>query len=280
MRKLIISGGTGYIGRAFYKKFKDKYSIKILTRNPCKSFHIDELESCDILLNLAGEKIFPNRWTSRRKKILSDSRYKHSVELIQKANDLSISHYLQASATSFYSFSEEKIFSEDSDVSFDDNFSQKLVWEWESALKISTIPTNTVLRLGVVIGPQSNFILPLKYLYSFCLGGEIGKGQQRISWVHIDDVINIIDFLITKQINKSVNVTSPKFINNVEMNKAFSEILKRPAIFNLPEFFYKTLFGECCELLTKGNSVYPKLLLDEGYIFKYPDFAQALKKSL
>ena len=64
------------------------------------------------------------------------------------------------------------------------------------------------------------------------------------------------------------------------MNKAFSEILKRPAIFNLPEFFYKTLFGECCELLTKGNSVYPKLLLDEGYIFKYPNFAQALKKSL
>ena len=280
MRKLIISGGTGYIGSAFHKKFKDKYSIKILTRKPCKPFHIQELESCDILLNLAGEKIFPNRWTSRRKKILSDSRYTHSVELIQKANDLSISHYLQASATSFYQFSEDKIFSEDSDDLFNDNFSQNLVREWESALEISMIPTNTILRLGVVIGPQSNFIVPLKYLYSFCLGGEIGKGQQIILWVHIDDVVDIIDFSITKQINKSVNVTSPKSINNIEMNKTFSEILKRPAIFNLPEFFYKGLFGECCELLTKGNNVYPRALLDEGYVFKYPDFAQALKKSL
>ena len=281
MKKIIIAGGSGYIGQAFFQKFKTKYNIKILSRSTSEKYnYITAIESCDVLMNLAGASIFPNRWTSKRKQELLDSRVKYSANLLQDAKLFSINHYIQASATTFYPFSESEIFTEDCVKQSGLNFSLNLVQEWEAQIEKSSIQNNSIVRLGVVVGPKSKFLEPMKLLYSFFLGGMIGSGRQWISWVHVADVIDAIDFMIEKQLTGPVNVTSPNAITNKDMCELLAAILKRPNFFHMPKWFYQSVFGEASELLIEGHQIYPKTLLDKGYKFKFDQFEEALKDSI
>ena len=95
MKKIVIAGGSGYIGQAFYKKYKDKYHIKILSRNQSlENFFITSLEECDVLINLAGQSIFPTRWTNHNKQKILDSRVKYSKSLLKAASSMKINHYI------------------------------------------------------------------------------------------------------------------------------------------------------------------------------------------
>src|SRR6056300_2099123 len=96
LKKIILAGGSGYTGQAFYKKFQKKYNIKILSRFPLnREEHIGSLESCDVLINLAGASIFPMRWTPNRKKIILDSRVKYSSKLLHNLDTFNVQHYIQ-----------------------------------------------------------------------------------------------------------------------------------------------------------------------------------------
>ncbi|MDA1056936.1 MAG: TIGR01777 family oxidoreductase [Proteobacteria bacterium] len=281
MKKIILAGGSGYIGQAFYKKFQKKYNIKILSRFPLnKEEYIGSLESCDVLINLAGASIFPMRWTPKRKKIILDSRVKYSSKLLQNLDKFNVQHYLQASATSFYPFSRSEIFTEDSVKQYDSNFSLQLVQEWESQINKSPIKCNSLLRIGVVAGPRSKFLAPLTLLYNFFLGGRIGNGMQWVSWIHIYDLIQAIDFIIENKLQGPVNLTAPNVITNKQMSEMLASVLQRPNIFHMPKWFYQMVFGEASELLTKGHQVYPKTLVDKGFQFKFDEFRAALEDSI
>ena len=281
MKKIIIAGGSGYIGQAFYQKYKKKYDIKILSRSfSSKKNYITALEACDVLINLAGEKIFPNRWTAKRREILINSRVEYSKKLLNKAKSLNINHYIQASAVTFYPFSENEIYTEDNSSIDGNNFSLELVKNWELQVKSSPIKNNSILRIGVVIGKNSSFLEPMKHLFKFGLGGMIGNGKQWISWIHIDDMVDIINFTIEKNINGPINVTSPNALTNEKMSQLIAKNLARPSFFHMPRSFYKILFGEASELLTEGHQIYPKLLIDKGYKFKFLFFDEAFKSSI
>ena len=218
MKKIILAGGSGYIGQAFYKKFQKKYNIKILSRFPLnKEEYIGSLESCDVLINLAGASIFPMRWTPKRKKIILDSRVKYSSKLLHNLDTFK-QHYIQAKA-----LLQKEIFTEDSVKQHDSNFSLQLVQAWESQIDKSLIEYNSILRIGVVAGPRSKFLAPLKLLYKLFLGGRIGNGMQWVSWIHIYDLIEAIDFIIENKLQGPVNLTAPNAITNKQM----SEMLAR-----------------------------------------------------
>ena len=281
MKKIVIAGGSGYIGQAFYKKYKDKYHIKILSRNQSQeNFFIASLEECDVLINLAGQSIFPTRWTNRNKQKILDSRVKYSEDLLNHASSHKINHYIQAYAITFYPFSSSRKFIETMDKQKGQNFSLKLVQDWESKVDKSNIKNNTILRLGVVMGQKSKFLEPIKSLFNLYLGGMIGDGKQWVSWVHIDDVTSVIDYVIQNKIIGPLNLTAPNPITNANMSSTIAHTIRRPNYFHMPKFFYKLLFGESSELLTEGHQVFPKLLIDEGYKFKYSYFKDALNDSI
>ena len=108
----------------------------------------------------------------------------------------------------------------------------------------------------------------------------IGNGKQWISWIHIDDMVDIINFTIEKNINGPINVTSPNALTNEKMSQLIAKNLARPSFFHMPKSFYKILFGEASELLTEGHQIYPKLLIDKGYKFKFLFFDEAFKSSI
>ena len=281
LKKIIIAGGSGYIGQAFYLKYKEEYNIKILSRATSNKPHfITSLESCDVLINLAGESIFPQRWTAARKHKILDSRVQFSSRLLDEAKSFHIRHYIQASAVTFYPFSESNIFTEHSHASIGDNFSSQLVQQWESEIQKSNIKINTALRIGVVLGPNSKFLEPLKYLFSFYLGGRVGDGRQWVSWIHIEDLISAINFIIKDKIYGPINLDTPNPLTNKEMSSVLAKYLNRPNYFHLPKIFYKILFGEASELLTEGHQVHPKILLDKNFKFKYENFKDALNDSI
>ena len=280
MKKIVIAGGSGYIGSSFQKKFKDKYQIKILTRSPKNIYDINELEDCDIIINLAGETIFPNRWTKSRKAKLQQSRYFYSKELLEAAEKFNVSHYVQASAISYYPPSKTKIYSEDDVIKMSANFSSKLVHKWESSINFSSNKNYSLLRIGPVIGSKSNFVIPLFLQFNNFLGGNIGSGEQILSWIHIEDVIDSMEFVINKKIFGPVNLVSPNPVTNHEMSEMIARVLHRPNYLHLPEVFYKTLFGNASELLLEGQNVEPKKLLKSGFNFKFSDFSKAFKDSI
>ena len=135
IEKIVIAGGSGYIGQAFYIRYKDKYHIRILSRNQSQeSSFITSLEECDILINLAGQSIFPTRWTNRNKQKILDSRVKYSKDLLKAASSKKINHYIQASAITYYPFSSSRKFIESMGKQKGSNFSLKLVQDWESVV--------------------------------------------------------------------------------------------------------------------------------------------------
>ena len=281
MKKIVIAGGSGYIGQAFYKKYKDQYHIKILSRNQSQeNFFITSLEECDVLINLAGQSIFPTRWTNHNKQKILDSRVKYSEDLLNHASSHKINHYIQASAITFYPFSSSRKFIETMDKQKGQNFSLKLVQDWESKVDKSNIKNNTILRLGIVMGQKSKFLEPIKSLFNLYLGGMIGDGKQWVSWIHIDDVTSVIDYVIQNKIIGPLNLTAPNPITNANMSSTIARTIRRPNYLHMPKFFYKLLFGESSELLTEGHQVFPKLLIDEGYKFKYSYFKDALNDSI
>ena len=281
MKKIVIAGGSGYIGQAFYKKYKDKYHIRILSRNKSQeNFFITSLEECDVLINLAGQSIFPTRWTNHNKQKILDSRVKYSKGLLKAASSKKINHYIQASAITYYPFSSSRKFIESMGKQKGANFSLKLVQDWESVVNKSNIKNNTILRLGVVMGQKSKFLEPIKSLFNLYLGGMVGDGKQWVSWIHIDDVTSVIDYIIQNKIYGPVNLTSPNPITNANMSSTIAQTLGKPNYLHVPKFLYRLMFGESSELLTEGHQVFPKLLTDVGYRFKYRYFKDALDDSI
>lgn len=291
--KVLITGGTGFIGqRLIEKRLAAGDEIYCLTRDP-KKVHMlfpsevsalselpkpDEIV-VDAVINLAGEPILDERWSDKRKQQLKDSRIKFTHDLVawigQQTNKPKT--LISGSAIGFYGSQAEGILDEESPSQ--PGFTYDLCSEWEKAafqakefnLRVCTIRTGIVLGEG---GALTKMIPPFK----LGLGGPIGKGSQWMSWIHIDDEIDIIEMLLTHEhLDGSFNLTSPKAVTNRQFSSTLGAILKRPAFIPMPGFVMKLLLGEGAELLLEGQNVYPKKLLDMGYEFKFAELEPALR---
>lgn len=293
--KIAIAGGTGLIGRQVCSHFQNRGDeIFILTRNVPKGEHHNihyvewlkagnkpenHLENTDVMINLAGKSI-NCLWTKKAKKDIVESRIKAVEEIIRiiQAMDRKPKLLINASAVGIYGTSETGVFSEDSAKQGND-FLAKTVQIWESQAKKAEMDGVRVvlLRLGVVLDKQGGALPKMVFPYLCFAGGTVGKGTQWISWIHIKDVVGLIQFCIEQdRLSGPVNAVSPHPVKMKQFGQIIGKVLKRPHWLFVPDFLLKTVFGEMSMLLTEGQHVLPKKALTNGYQFAYPKLEEAL----
>lgn len=295
--KILITGGTGFIGRALVREsIECGDNVTVLVRDLAKARFLlgagprlirslDELpveESFDSVINLAGAGIADRRWTAARKQVLLDSRIqttRHLVQWMERARQPP-AMLLSASAVGFYGAGRSEPLTEQSPGQ--PEFAHELCQLWEQEARRAELSGVRVclLRLGVVLGP-GGMLGRLMPFYRFWLGGRLGDGRQMMSWIHRADVIRVIRWLQTHEGSGVYNLTAPHSATNRQFNDALAAALRRPALLSQPAFLVRLLFGEMGErLLLNGQQVLPQRLLDEGYEFLYPDLPSALQACL
>jgi uncharacterized protein (TIGR01777 family) len=297
MPTLLITGGSGFIGRHFCHAIKEtEWSIIVLSRNiksaknvlPIKTRFIsdlNEIEPCariDAVLNLAGESLAQGRWTEERKLLIHKSRVDLTDRLFQffQSRGQAPDVLLSGSAIGFYGSGSQIV---DESGQWNDGFSHRLCAAWEqSAIKFEDLGTRVcIIRTGIVLG-ELGALAKMLTPFKFCLGGPIGQGKQYMSWIHIKDMIGILKFCLSdNSLSGPINATSPNASTNKEFTKALGSVLNRPAAIPLPEVLVKFMFGEMgTELLLQGQRIYPKRILVAGYQFEFSDLRSALSNIL
>ena len=292
--KILMTGGSGLIGRYFIEEFKDQYQFTVLSRTPekCnKTFHskIDIIKvlpkenSFDVIINLAGEPIADKRWTKKQKQLICKSRWDITQQLVEMVDHSSIKPqcFISGSAVGYYGDTGDKSVTEDDEVTCPD-FAHSICDKWESiALKLQEQTRVVLLRTGVVLAKDGGALKKMHLPFSLGLGGKIGTGKQWMSWIHIEDMINIIQFSINNnEVQGAINCTSLAPVTNVEFTKALGRQLHRSTFFTVPGFLIKALMGQGSELLLTSQKVTPKRLLVHGYNFSQPTINAALENIL
>jgi uncharacterized protein (TIGR01777 family) len=294
---ILITGGTGFIGTQISRHFTNLgHQVTILTRDVHKVNHgtesahfITELDNIvsfyEVIINLAGESLNKKRWNENVKSDIYQSRIQTTHKIINYIKNVEVKPKLliSGSAIGFYGSSIEQIFKEDSEPA-DKGFTHNLCHNWEKmALEASQYGVRVCLmRTGIVLGKDGGALKEMLTPFKFGLGAQLGNGKQWMSWIHMDDVIMAMVYLINHEnLNGAFNLTAPEPVTNKVFTYELAKVLRRPAILVLPNFIVKMMFGEMAEfLLLKGQKVIPEKLLTAGYTFKFNTLASALKNIL
>lgn len=290
---ILITGGTGFIGTALCAHLQTlKYNIVVQTRNPNSLLNnnikaINSLQQLtpedkfDAVINLAGEPIADKRWSKKQKQEILRSRIETTEDLVQffKQTNNKPAVFISGSAIGYYGIAptDDEINENDSG---DNSFSSQLCQQWElTARQAEAFGIRTcLLRTGIVLGKNGGALKKMLPPFKLGLGGKIGSGNQWMPWVHIDDMIGLIELCINNaNVSGAINCTAPNPVINSTFTKTLASAINRPAIFPMPAFVVKLLMGQMGEeLLLNGKKVVPKKALDFGYQFKYQSIEQAL----
>lgn len=275
---IAITGGTGFVGTyvANYLR-KEGHKIVLLGRRDLSQTDDNlkgMLDEVEIVINLAGAPIIV-RWTKKNKENIYKSRIDTTIKLLNAINTEKTKLIISASAIGIYT-SAGKHTEQQND--YGDDFLARVCMQWEKeALRHSEKIRTVIFRFGVVLG-DGGALKKMLPLFKVGLGGKIGKGKQAYSWIHIDDLARAIAFVLDNpNSNTTYNLTSPSPSTNREFTKILAAVLKRPAVLSIPEFVLKILYGKGASVLTGGQCVLPQQLLNEGFVFRFPELKNALQ---
>ena len=300
MDKILITGGSGLLGRHLSGKLKNKgYEVAILSRSPdqstdIKSYFWDPVEDeidhsaikeADFIIHLAGAGIGDKRWTAGRRKDLIDSRVK-TADLIYRAvmdEGRKLKAFITISGSNYYgTISSEKIFIETDPPAGDFLGEVCRLWE-EAADRFSGPGTRVVkIRSGIVLtgkgGVMSRIIIPVR----LGIGSPVGRGNQYVPWIHIKDLCNIFIKAVEDQnMQGAYNGSAPQNITNRDLMKALAGVLGKPFIFPaIPPFIMKMMFGEMSGILLEGSRVSSEKIRSAGFNFQFPELKDTLKDLL
>jgi len=296
--KILITGGTGFIGRTLCHRLLDSgHELIVLSRRPeqvtklCGESvtavsDLEDLsaeESINAIINLSGEGIADRLWTKKRKQKLLDSRINITRQLISYVASArqKPAVMISGSAVGYYGKNGESEADETPDNP--DDFAQQLCKQWEAtaeAVKQYGVRL-CILRTGLVIGRDGGFVKRMLLPFKLGLGGRLGDGQQWMSWIHKEDLITIIETLLsTAELEGIFNATAPQPVTNAEFSACLAKNLHRPAIFPVPAVVLKLLLGEMSGLLLGGQKVLPERLVEQEFPFQYESLDSALKAIL
>lgn len=293
MMNILIAGGTGFVGTALSNKLvKQNHHVYIITRNPYQYANrdqltyvgydspIENLPKIDAVINLAGESLF-GRWTIKKKARILNSRLTSTNRIIDMIAQFEQKPavFINASAVGFYGMNNDIIFTEKT-TDADSDFLAMVTNQWEQTAKRATdYGIRTVYaRFGIILDKHEGALSHMKLPFQFFVGGKIGTGEQWMSWIHIEDCVNMILFAMNNEdISGPLNVTAPNPQRNKNFTKTLGKTLKRPTYFSLPKSLAKLALGEMSSLVTGGQFVYPDKALQHRFTFKYPHLHDALK---
>ncbi len=301
MKTVLVTGGTGFVGGALVRALLRRGDrVTVLSRNVDKAraqvprqarvaawqpgkpgAWTDELSVVDAVVHLAGAPV-ATRWSPKYKKLIESSRddtTRHLVEAIgAQSNKPAV--LVSASATGFYGASRKERLDEDAEPGSD--FLAKVCVGWEEAVRAVSEHgvRNAQLRIGVVLGPGggalARMVLPLRSM----VGGPIGKGDNKMSWVHIDDVVGMLLWAVDDDnVSGPINCTSPYVTTGKEMAKTIGSVINRPAV-GTPTAVMRMVLGEAVDVIIGSQEIYPQRAIDGEYEFQHARLVPALEASL
>lgn len=300
--RVIITGGTGLIGKALCTALvNDQHSVIALSRNPDKyrgslrSVRLEQwdgktaagwgalVDGADAIINLAGEGIADGRWSKERKKSIRESRINAGLAVMDAINQATNKPkvLLQSSAVGYYGPHGDELVTEETAMGND--FLAKVCHDWEaSTVSVTQMGVRrAVLRTGVVLSQQGGALPKMALPFKFFAGGPVGNGKQWLPWIHIEDEVRAIQFLLNQaEASGPFNLSAPNPVTNKEFGKTLGKVMGRPALAPAPAFAMKTIFGEMATVLLDGQRAVPNRLQALGFTFTYPTLEEALRNLL
>ncbi|HDX8893740.1 TIGR01777 family oxidoreductase [Klebsiella oxytoca] len=290
---VLLTGGTGLIGRHLIPRLLELgHRVTVSTRSPEKAKnrldsrvnlwrafeHQVNLNGFDAVINLAGEPIADKRWTAEQKQRLCHSRWDITQKLVTliNASDAPPAVLISGSAAGYYGDLGEVVVTEEEPPH--NEFTHKLCARWEQiACEAQSDRTRVcLLRTGVVLAPRGGILAKMAPAFKLGLGGPIGSGRQYLAWIHIDDMVNGILWLLDNDLRGPFNMVSPYPVRNEQFAHALGHALNRPAIFRVPAAAIRLLMGESSVLVLGGQRALPKRLEAAGFGFRWYDLEEAL----
>ncbi len=279
--RVAISGITGLIGSALSDRLsKTGYDVIGVGRADFALGinHLqNKLDGVDVVVNLAGAPIL-KRWTQKRKEAILRSRTETTSQLVEAMNGMDKPPHVFVSSSAVGIYDVFEVHDEYS-TEYADDFLSRVCERWEAeAMKVDKEKVRlAIIRLGLVLAREGGALKQMLLPFKLGVGGKIGDGLQPMPFIHIEDLIRGIEWIIQNEDQKGVfNMVAPQMISNAEFTSALSAVLNRPAFFIVPEFFLRLVYGGAAGVITEGQKVVPHRLPDSGFQYRFPDIRLAL----
>ena len=299
--KILITGATGFIGQALVNALlKHDHRLIVVSRssrqteshegrvrhivwNPQDEKTIlREMDGTDAVINLAGESI-AQRWTDKTKQKILKSRVQATRIIHQsiKAATVKPQVLINASAVGYYGARGNEALAEEGTAG--SGFLAEVCKSWEAhAIRVEDFNVRVVrLRIGIVLDQGGGALKLMLPPFKLGFGGWLGSGNQWMSWIHRDDLVQLILFSLDHELMKgAVNAVSPLPVTNKAFSLVLAQVLKRPCLFPVPAFALKILMGEMSEMLLTGQRIVPRKAQENGFSYQYSDIRRALEEIL
>ncbi|NET35101.1 MAG: TIGR01777 family protein [Cyanothece sp. SIO1E1] len=304
--KVAVTGATGFVGSRLVERLQaEGHSVVVLTRSlsrgqrvfPASAFKQVEIVAytpmqsgdwqaaiagCDGVVNLAGEPIAESRWTPARKQLIMDSRKIGTQKLVAAITQAQPQPQVlvNASAIGYYGTSETAVFDENSPSS--DDFLAQVCQAWETeAQQVSDNTRLVILRIGIVLGKESGALAKMLTPFKLFAGGPIGSGRQWFSWIHREDLVNLIVQSLTDSKRQGVfNATAPHPVKMAEFCQILGTVMGRPSWLPVPDLALEILLGDGAQVVLEGQHVLPKRTQASGFKYQYETVKPALEAIL
>lgn len=299
MRKILITGGSGLIGTRLTEILTENgHQVTHLSRGrknskvrtflwdvPSRKIDSAAFDGVDTIVHLAGANVGDKPWSKARKQEILESRT-HSARLLfdtLKNGTHQVRNFISASAIGYYGFDDnERVFHENDEPGKD--FLATVVKKWENEVdEISTLGIRVVkVRVGIVLSKDEGALKEMSKPVKFFVGAPLGSGDQKLSWIHIDDVCRVFVMAVEQDtVSGPLNAVGPSPATNREITKAIASTLNRPLILPpIPGTILRWLLGEMSDLALKGSSVSNEKLMNAGFTYKYPTLEGAIRNLL
>ena len=299
---IVIAGGSGFLGSALaHALTREGHDVAVLTRqesNRSPAPHLSfvrwtpdgnagpwarVIDGASAVINLAGESIGAKRWSAAQKTKLRDSRLLATGSLTAAIRQASLppGAFISGSAVGYYGNRGEETLTESSPAGTD--FLADLARDWEAAANdVSHVTRVALVRTGIVLDRQGGALPKMLPPFKMFAGGKLGTGAQYMPWIHKDDWVRLVTWMITAEGARGpLNATGPSPVTNAEFSKALGRALKRPSLLPAPAFALRIALGEMADaLLLSGQRALPVRATDLGFSFRYSNIDEALASVL
>lgn len=293
--RALVTGATGFIGRRLVASLDRPV---VLSRRPEVARKVlgdvrayawqpetglppaEALEGVEAVFNFAGESVAGGRWSAERKNRIRASRVGGTRNLVAglEAQKIRPRVLVSASAVGYYGSRGDEVLKEGAKPG--DDFLAEVCAAWESeAGRASRLGVRVVTpRIGLVLGKGGGALERMLLPFKLGLGGRLGSGKHWVPWIHLDDLVNLLLHAANQEISGALNAVGPAPVTNREFTRTLASALHRPAIFPVPEFALRLIFGELASVLLASQRVVPGVAAATNFRYRYPSLADALRE--